>query len=109
MYIINALIPIGWPSVTTDFDSFVKEHLFFASEHNSVKVVIKYDIHQQQIESFPLPKACDTCNTLFRRSNIANIVGDIEWEHVVGSMFDPNCLVSLHCYKYKPGASYILL
>lgn len=39
--------------MASDFERLTS--LLYASEHNLVRVVIKHDIPQQQVESFPLP------------------------------------------------------
>lgn len=96
--IINALLPIGWPSKAQDFDTLANKSLFFASEHNSVKVTVKRHVGQHHLESFPLPKSCDQCHDRFESSGIAKKIAEFEWEHVAGSQFNPSSLVSLYLY-----------
>lgn len=94
--------------MASDFERLTSHCLFYASEHNPFRLVIKHDVRQQQLESFPLLKTCNACSELFTTSKIVSTVGAIEWEHVATSTFDPNSLVSLFfCTKYKLCASCI--
>lgn len=85
--------------MASDFERLTSHSLFYAGEHNPVKVVIKQDVRQQQLESFPLLKKCNACSELFATSKIVSTVGATEWEHVATSTFDPNSLVSFFLYK----------
>ena len=79
-----------------------RTHTFFASEHHQCNVVVKSDTEMDKLQSFPPPKTCDSCRKRFSESGIMALVGEVDWENVASSMFDPSTLVSLYFIQKAP-------
>ena len=82
----------------SDFMELSTQRIFYASEHNTITVLVKEDTPTNVLTSFPLPKQCNDCKARFRNSGVIEKIRSMQWEHTDSSNFNPHDVVSLLLY-----------